>query len=57
MDAAGLAVEVSAEGESSAAVPDFAVLDANPNSTSFGERVSPRDFEGAITAWYFTHTT
>jgi hypothetical protein len=37
--------------------PDFAVLDVNPNSPRHGEAVSPRDYEGLVSAWYFGHAT
>jgi hypothetical protein len=38
-------------------VPDFAILDANPNSTTSGQLVSPRDHLGRVSAWYFGHST
>ena len=38
-------------------VPDFSLPDVNPTSVSFDSLVSPRDFEGAISAWYFGHAT
>ena len=38
-------------------VSDFSLPDVNPTSASFGSDVSPRDFEGAISAWYFGHAT
>jgi len=39
------------------ALPDFAVTDANPNSARYGENVSPRDYLGEVSAWYFGHST
>jgi hypothetical protein len=38
-------------------VPDFAIEDVNASSVSFGELVSPRDFEGIASAWYFGHAS
>ena len=45
-----------AEGESEQ-VPDFALVDVNPNSATYNETVSPRDFLGKTSAWYFGHAT
>ena len=39
------------------AVPDFALTDVNPNSSRYQEIVSPRDYLGGISAWYFGHST
>lgn len=39
------------------AAPAFALDDVNPSSESFGFRVSPRDYDGLISAWYFAHST
>ncbi len=36
---------------------DFSLEDRNPGSATFGEAVSPRAHQGAITGWYFSHTT
>ncbi len=38
-------------------VPDFALLDTNPTSDTFGQTVSPSQFAGRVTAWYFGHST
>lgn len=38
-------------------VPDFQLADVNPTSTTFNTLVSPRDFAGLISAWYFGHAT
>jgi len=38
-------------------VPDFAILDVNPNSLTSGQLVSPRDHLGRVSAWYFGHST
>ena len=42
---------------STAPMPDFSLQDVNPASVTFDERVSPREFEGRISAWYFGHAT
>jgi hypothetical protein len=36
-------------------VPDFHLRDVNPNSVRFGTEVSPRNYLGSISAWYFGH--
>lgn len=38
-------------------VTDFALLDVNPSSPSFGEAVSPRDVMGQVSLWFFGHAT
>jgi hypothetical protein len=40
-----------------AAMPDFAVVDVNADSPRFEEAVSPRDYLGQISAWYFGAAT
>ena len=39
------------------AVPDFGLLDVNPTSPTAGQVVSPRDYLGSVSAWYFGHST
>ena len=39
------------------AAQEFLLLDVNPNSSSSGQDVSPRDYTGRITAWYFGAAT
>ncbi|UCC30167.1 MAG: hypothetical protein JSU86_18455 [Phycisphaerales bacterium] len=39
------------------ALPDFSVADVNADSARYGEAVSPRDYLGQISAWYFGHST
>ena len=34
-------------------VPDFALRDVNPASTTHDEDVSPRDYLGGVSAYYF----
>jgi len=36
---------------------DFSLLDVNSNSFSHDANVSPRQFVGQISAWYFGHAT
>jgi len=38
-------------------VEDFSLPDTNETSTRFGEEVSPRDYSGGVSAWYFGHAT
>ncbi|MHC4932420.1 MAG: hypothetical protein ACYTGV_09555 [Planctomycetota bacterium] len=38
-------------------VPDFALMDVNPTSTTFNQAVSPRDYSGQVTGWYFGSAT
>lgn len=38
-------------------VPDFALVDQNPNSPTAGQPVSPRDLIAQTSGWYFTHAT
>ena len=36
---------------------DFLLVDTNPNSETFEKEISPRDFIGSISGWYFGHGT
>jgi hypothetical protein len=45
-------VPVGAEGEG-APVADFALDDVNASSPTAGQEVSPRDFLGQVSGWYF----
>lgn len=38
-------------------VPDFAIVDVNPNSATYGDTISPRLFLGKVSCWYFGHST
>ena len=44
-------------GPSADALPDFALTDINPASPRFNESISPRDYLGEVSAWYFGHST
>jgi hypothetical protein len=37
--------------------PDFGIADVNPNSATSGQTISPRDYVGKVSAWYFGHST
>jgi cyclophilin family peptidyl-prolyl cis-trans isomerase len=37
--------------------PNFQLTDVNPNSATANRPVSPRDYLGTLSAWYFTHST
>jgi len=36
---------------------DFSLPDVNPSSTTYDDTVSPRQYQGMISAWYFGHST
>jgi hypothetical protein len=38
-------------------IPDFALTDVNPNSATHDSTISPRDYLGDVSAWYFGHAT
>ncbi len=38
-------------------VPDFHLADVNPGSARYGQDVSPRDYLGKVSGWYFGHST
>ena len=38
-------------------VADFSLLDTNPTSETYDQLVSPRDYLGQVSAWYFGHST
>jgi hypothetical protein len=39
------------------AMPDFSLPDVNPNSATHGNLVSPRQFLGSVSAYYFGSAT
>ena len=39
------------------AVPDFGLMDVNTTSPTYQQAVSPRDYIGQVTGWYFGHST
>ena len=44
-------------GNSTEAMPDFALVDVNPTSARSGQTISPRDYLDQVSAWYFGHST
>ncbi|MEM8678941.1 MAG: hypothetical protein AAGF97_06300 [Planctomycetota bacterium] len=38
-------------------VSDFSLIDVNPTSKTYNQPVSPRDYLGQVSAWYFGHAT
>jgi hypothetical protein len=38
-------------------LPDFTLLDVNPDSTTSGQRVGPLVLRGKVSGWYFTHSS
>jgi len=36
---------------------DFSLRDVNPASPSADQNVSPRNFQGRVSAWYFGHSS
>ncbi|MBM4130273.1 hypothetical protein FJ250_04505 [bacterium] len=38
-------------------MPDFRLVDVNPFSATGGDLVSPRDYLGVVSAWYFGQAT
>jgi hypothetical protein len=39
------------------AAPDFTLADRNPNSATFEQPISPRNYNGEISCWYFAAAT
>jgi len=39
------------------AVPDFLLVDINPNSATLGQNITPRDYLQQISGWYFIKST
>jgi hypothetical protein len=44
-------------GSSSEPVPDFLLADVNPNSATAGQMVSPRNYIGNVSGYYFGAAT
>ena len=47
----------STTGPGANAVPDFLLADINPNSSTLGQTISPRDYLQQISGWYFIKST
>ena len=41
--------------EIGAVLSDFALEDVNATSATVGQAISPRDYQGMASAWYFGH--
>ena len=37
--------------------PNFGLVDVNPSSSTYDQSVSPRDYLGGVSAWYFGKST
>ena len=37
--------------------PNFSLEDVNPTSTTYQQQVSPRDYLGKVSGWYFGYAT
>jgi hypothetical protein len=55
-DSSGDASDAASDGPSGLA-PDFSLEDVNPNSSLYQTSVSPTDYLGRVSAWYFGHST
>ena len=42
--------------DASGPVPDFSLEEVNASSATYGELISPSDFLGKASAWYFGHS-
>jgi hypothetical protein len=43
--------------QNTAPQPDFEIIDVNPNTPTSQQGISPRDYLGTVSVWYFTHST
>ena len=53
----GLSAVMGVVADSVQEVVDFSEMDVNVTSPRSGEAVSPRDYLGKVSAWYFGHAT
>ena len=53
----GDAIHPSGEGGLNEQVAEFALPDVNPTSETYDQLVSPSNFIGQVSAWYFGHAT
>jgi hypothetical protein len=49
--------EDAQSGAEAKEVPAFSLEDVNPSSPGHGKRVSPNDYAGSVSAWYFSAAT
>ena len=47
----------SSVGSGAETVPDFTLVDVNATSSTHNHLVSPRDYQGKVSGWYFGHAT
>ena len=45
------------DGRGTEIMPDFALPDVNDTSSTFAQSVSPRDYLGQVSGWYFGKAT
>ena len=50
-------VPAGTDEPSALALADFSAEDVNPQSLRYQQPVSPRDYLGQVSAWYFGHST
>jgi len=53
--AGDVAIAEALSVDSNEVAPDFSLLDTNETSPTFGQSVSPRDYQHQLSAWYFGH--
>lgn len=51
------AAKGSDSGFETGLVSDFSLPDQNPTSPRSGQAISPRDYLGDVSGWYFIHST
>jgi hypothetical protein len=49
--------DTESNGPLQGVAPDFSLKDVNPNSATHDSTISPRDYLGKVSAWYFGHAT
>lgn len=54
---AGGGATAGGEGPVGEVLPEFALVDVNPASTTYEGPVSPRDYLEMVSGWYFGHAT
>jgi hypothetical protein len=53
----GCRPQLAVDGGVGSLVPDFSLNDENPASTTGGQQVSPSQYRGRVSAWYFGHSS
>jgi hypothetical protein len=49
--------DISVEAGNEIVYPEFSLPDVNETSPTFGQNVSPSDYLGEVSAWYFGHAS